>query len=93
MVHASRGDHERVVELATENLAAVPADWQYKFVENTAHTYLFDRFCLIGTLAYSVDFLKRPRTKLRQSTRRGDASCVSSGLGPPRRRQTSPYPG
>jgi class 3 adenylate cyclase/tetratricopeptide (TPR) repeat protein len=50
MVHASRGDHERVVELATENLAALPADWQYKYLENAAHTYLFDRFYLIGTL-------------------------------------------
>lgn len=50
MVHASRGDHERVVELATENLAALPADWQYKYLEHAAQTYLFDRFYLVGSL-------------------------------------------
>ena len=28
--HYYRGDYERVVELATDNLAALPADWVYE---------------------------------------------------------------
>ena len=32
MPHYYRGDYERVVELATDNLAALPADWVYKSI-------------------------------------------------------------
>ena len=29
--HYYRGEYERVVELATDNLAALPADWVYEY--------------------------------------------------------------
>ncbi len=34
--HYFRGDYERVVELATENLAALPADWTYESLRDAA---------------------------------------------------------
>jgi class 3 adenylate cyclase/tetratricopeptide (TPR) repeat protein len=46
-----RGEYERVVELATDNLAALPADWLYKYFERPAPASVFDRFYLVTSLA------------------------------------------
>ena len=46
-----RGDYERTVQLATENLAVLPADWTYEHLGNTAPTSLFDRHFMVMSLA------------------------------------------
>jgi tetratricopeptide (TPR) repeat protein len=50
-VHFNRGEYERVVELATDNLAALPADWVYESFGNYAPASVFDRFLLVRSLA------------------------------------------
>jgi tetratricopeptide (TPR) repeat protein len=50
-VHYLRGEYERVVELATDNLAALPADWVYKYFGRPAPPSVFDRFYLVMSLA------------------------------------------
>jgi class 3 adenylate cyclase/tetratricopeptide (TPR) repeat protein len=50
-VHYYRGEYERAVELATDNLAALPADWVYEYFENIAPASVYDRACLVRSLA------------------------------------------
>jgi class 3 adenylate cyclase/tetratricopeptide (TPR) repeat protein len=50
-VHYYRGEYERVVELATDNLAALPADWVYEYFGMGAPPSVWDRGSLIGSLA------------------------------------------
>jgi class 3 adenylate cyclase/tetratricopeptide (TPR) repeat protein len=50
-VYYLRGEYERVVELATTNLAALPADWVYKYFGRPAPPSVFDRFYLAMSLA------------------------------------------
>ena len=49
--HYYRGEYERVVELATDNLAALPADWVYESFGSTAPASVYDRFWLVKSLA------------------------------------------
>ncbi|HEV2054617.1 MAG TPA: adenylate/guanylate cyclase domain-containing protein [Methylomirabilota bacterium] len=49
--HYFRGEYERVVELATDNLAALPADWVYEYFGGTAPASVDDRRWLIICLA------------------------------------------
>ena len=49
--HHWRGEYERVVELATDNLAALPADWVYEYSGNAAPASVYDRRWLIESLA------------------------------------------
>ncbi|PYN92576.1 MAG: hypothetical protein DMD89_27165, partial [Candidatus Rokuibacteriota bacterium] len=49
--HYFRGEYERVVELAAENLAALPADWVYEYFGNAAPASVFDRHWLVRSLA------------------------------------------
>jgi class 3 adenylate cyclase/tetratricopeptide (TPR) repeat protein len=51
LVHYYRGEYERVVELATDNLAALPADWVYEDFGSTAPASVFDRHWLGLSLA------------------------------------------
>jgi tetratricopeptide (TPR) repeat protein len=46
-----RGEYQRVVELATDNLAALPADWVYEYFGNAAPASIFDRLWLVLSLA------------------------------------------
>ncbi|HEY7365993.1 MAG TPA: adenylate/guanylate cyclase domain-containing protein [Methylomirabilota bacterium] len=46
-----RGDYEKVVELASDNLAALPADWSYEFFGNVAPVSVYDRNWLAQSLA------------------------------------------
>jgi class 3 adenylate cyclase/tetratricopeptide (TPR) repeat protein len=48
--HYYRGDYERVVELATDNLAALPANWIYEDFGLTGPASVFDRFLLVLSL-------------------------------------------
>ena len=41
--HYYRGEYERAVELATDNLAALPADWVYEYLGSTAPPSVYDR--------------------------------------------------
>jgi class 3 adenylate cyclase/tetratricopeptide (TPR) repeat protein len=50
-VHYSRGEYERVVELATDNLAALPADWVYETFGATQPASVYDRVWLAVSLA------------------------------------------
>jgi tetratricopeptide (TPR) repeat protein len=49
--HYFRGDYERVVELATDNLAALPADLGYEDFGATVPTSVWDRAWLVMSLA------------------------------------------
>ena len=46
-----RGEYERVVELATDNLAVLPADWVYEYFGRPAPVSIFDRYYLVMSLA------------------------------------------
>jgi tetratricopeptide (TPR) repeat protein len=50
-VHSFRGEYERVVELATANLTALPADWVYENLVWTAPVSVYDRGWLVRSLA------------------------------------------
>jgi tetratricopeptide (TPR) repeat protein len=50
-VHAFRGDHQRVVELATANLAALPADAIYEHYGTAMPVSIYDRCWLFRSLA------------------------------------------
>ena len=49
--HYYRGDYERVVELATDNLAALPAAWIYESFGSATPISSFDRYWLVRGLA------------------------------------------
>ena len=49
--HYYRGDYERVVELATGNIAALPADWTHELLGSTQPPSVFDRCWLVMSLA------------------------------------------
>jgi class 3 adenylate cyclase/tetratricopeptide (TPR) repeat protein len=49
--HYYRGNYERVVELATNNLAALPADGVYEYFGNLAPASVYDRTWLVRSLA------------------------------------------
>jgi DNA-binding SARP family transcriptional activator len=48
--HYLRGEHEGVVQLATDNLAALPADWVYEYFGNAAPASVYDRYWLVMSL-------------------------------------------
>ena len=50
-VHYLRGEYQRVVELATDNLAALPADWIYENLGRPAPASIYDRYWLAISLA------------------------------------------
>ena len=49
--HEHRGEYGQVVELATENIAELPAEWIYELFGGTMPLAFFDRFFLIVALA------------------------------------------
>jgi len=49
--HYWRGEYERVVELASDNLAALPADWVYEYFGTAAPPSVRDRSWLVMSLA------------------------------------------
>ena len=49
--HYYRGEYERVIELATDNLVTLPADWVYEYFGNTAAPSVYDRVWLVESLA------------------------------------------
>jgi class 3 adenylate cyclase/tetratricopeptide (TPR) repeat protein len=49
--HSVRGEHERVVQLATDNLGVLPADWVYEFFGAGQPPSVHDRVWLMSSLA------------------------------------------
>jgi class 3 adenylate cyclase/tetratricopeptide (TPR) repeat protein len=49
--HYGLGEYERVVELASKNLAALPADWVYESFGNSTPLSIYDRHWLVMSLA------------------------------------------
>jgi tetratricopeptide (TPR) repeat protein len=49
--HYFRGEYERVVQLATDNLALLPGDWTYEYFGATAPPSVNDRSWLVVSLA------------------------------------------
>ncbi len=49
--HWNRGEYERVVELATDNLAALPVDWVHEYLGAAAPPSVLDRALLVISLA------------------------------------------
>jgi class 3 adenylate cyclase/tetratricopeptide (TPR) repeat protein len=56
--HYYRGEYERVVELATDNLAALPADWVYEHFGSAAPPSVNDRASLAMSLAELGRFIE-----------------------------------
>jgi tetratricopeptide (TPR) repeat protein len=52
LAHYYRGEYDRVVELATDNLAALPADWVYENFGIAAPPSVWDRCWLVRSLAH-----------------------------------------
>ncbi len=50
-VHMQRGEYQRVIELATDNLATLPADWAYEYLGIAAPPSVWDRVLLVRGLA------------------------------------------
>jgi tetratricopeptide (TPR) repeat protein len=50
-VHYYRGDYERVIQLAADNLAALPADWVYEYLGMGAPPSVWDRCWQVMSLA------------------------------------------
>ena len=50
VTHFSRGDYERVVELATDNLRVLPADWVYEYF-GALPASVQDRYWLVSSLS------------------------------------------
>jgi tetratricopeptide (TPR) repeat protein len=51
LAHYYRGEYDRVVELATDNLAVLPADWVYEYFGIAAPPSVWDRSWLVRSLA------------------------------------------
>jgi len=60
-VHHARGEYDRVIELATGNLAALPADWVHETFGLGGPPAVWDRGCLIQSLAELGRFAEAAR--------------------------------
>jgi tetratricopeptide (TPR) repeat protein len=49
--HYYRGDYERSIELAIDNLQALPTEWSHEFFAGSAPTSVYDRSWLVMSLA------------------------------------------
>jgi tetratricopeptide (TPR) repeat protein len=58
LTHYFRGEYERVAELASENFAALPADWVYEFFGLAAPPSVNDRAWLVMSLAQLGRFVE-----------------------------------
>jgi tetratricopeptide (TPR) repeat protein len=55
-VHYYRGEYKRAVELATDNLAALPADWVSEYLGVSAPASVYNRWVLVMSLAQLGSF-------------------------------------
>jgi tetratricopeptide (TPR) repeat protein len=61
LAHYYRGEYARVIELATANLAALPADWGHEYLGLTAPPSVNDRYWLVMSLAQLGGFAEAAR--------------------------------
>ena len=61
--HYYRGEYARAVELATDNLAALPSDWVYEYFGLTAPASVYDRWMLVMSLAQLGEFAQAAEHK------------------------------
>ena len=59
--HFFRGEYEGAIELATANLAAMPADWVYESFGVAIPIAIYDRYRLIQSLAWLGRFAEAAR--------------------------------
>ena len=84
--HYYRGEYARVVELATDNLAALPPDWVHEFFGSSQPPSVNDRFRLLGQPRPPGQVRRGGRTRSGgDPARRTNAPCVHRGPGLPRR--------
>ena len=76
-VHHHRGEHAKVVELARDNLAVLPADWLHEYLGSNTPPAIFDRCWLVQSLAQLGRFAEAG----------GDAAEAIRLAGPTRRPQ------
>ena len=92
--HYHRGEYERVVELATENLAALPADWAHESFGAAIPISVYDRYWLVQSLVELGRFAEAAQYEaeaLRLAEPTHHAFTV--GDGRPRRGPASPSQG
>jgi len=78
--HYYRGDYERVVELATDNLAALPVDWVYELFGSTQPPAVFDRCWLIMSLAQLGRFAEAAKYE-SEAIRLAESTQLSFAIG------------
>ena len=92
--HYFRGEYERVVELATDNLAALPADWVYETFGLAVPPSVYDRDLAGHEPRRARPIRRGGRVRSRgDPARRADAACVHHRPGPPRRGHAPPPQG
>jgi tetratricopeptide (TPR) repeat protein len=81
-LHYYRGDHERVVELATHNLVASPADWVDEHSGTSASPWVLDRNWLVICLAELGRFVEAAEQEVElirfaESTHHAFTRCLA----------------
>jgi tetratricopeptide (TPR) repeat protein len=81
-MYYSRGEYERAVELTTDNLAALPADWVYESFEWLVPVSVLDRAWLVMSLAQMGRFAEATEyeaeaTRLAKPTERAFTLCMA----------------
>ena len=76
------GEYERAVELTTDNLAALPADWVYDYFERGAPISVLDRAWLVMSLVQMGRFAEATEyeaeaTRLSKPTERAFTLCMA----------------
>jgi Tetratricopeptide repeat len=79
-MHYARGEYERAVERTTDNLAALPADWVYDYMEKGVPVSVHDRAWLVMSLAQMGRFAEAAEyeaevTRLAKPTERAFTVC------------------
>ena len=89
-----RGEYERVVEFATDNLAALPAEWVHEYFGMAVPASIFGRAWLIMSLAELGRFAEAAKYEAEAiRTRRAHAARTHHRLGPLRREHAPPSQG
>jgi len=63
--HYYRGDYERVIELATDNLAVLPPEWVYEYFGPAAPASVYDRSWLVMSLGELGKFAEAAQHELQ----------------------------
>lgn len=78
--HYYRGEYARVIELATENLAALPPEWVHEFLGGSQPPSVNDRFRLLVSLAHLGRFAEAADHEA-ETIRLAEAMCHAYTVG------------